>query len=104
MKTNGVIATVHLEGVKTVRYNMPSGDFDYLVFVPQSTLPEGPKFTKFQVNANGSITIEWTGTGTLETTPSLTPNATWTPITGATSPFTFTPQAGVPVLFGRIKQ
>jgi len=100
----GAITTVHLEGTKTVRYNMPTGDFDYLLFVPQTPVIEGPKFTKFQVNANGSITIEWTGTATLESTPALGPNPTWTAIQGATSPFTFTPQAGVPMLFARLKQ
>jgi hypothetical protein len=102
--STGAIETIHLEGTKTVRYHQPTGDFDYLLFVPQTTVPEGPKFTKFQVNANGSITVEWTGTATLETTPALTPNPTWTSITGATSPFTFTPQAGVPVLFARLRQ
>jgi hypothetical protein len=103
---SGAIATVTLGGKTTLRfqYDKQAGDFDYLAFVPSGTVVVKPNFTKFQVNANGSITIEWTGTGTLETTPSLTPNATWTPITGATSPFTFTPQAGVPILFGRIKQ
>lgn len=106
MKTNGVIATVHLGGVETVRYNMPSGDFDYLLFVPQNPIDNGgqPKFTKYQVNANGSITIEWTGGGTLQTTPALVPGTTWTDVPGATSPFTFTPQPGVRMLFARIKQ
>jgi hypothetical protein len=103
----GAIAEVTLGGKTTLRfqYDLSAGDVDYLAFVPIGTVePPKPTFTKFQVNANGSITIEWTGGGTLETTPALTPNPTWTPVTGATSPFTFTPQAGVPVLFGRLKQ
>jgi len=102
--STGAITTVTLGGKNTLRFQYAdgAGDFDYLAFVPAG--PVGPKFTKFQVNANGSITIEWTGTATLETTTDLTPNAVWTPVTGATSPFTFTPQAGTPKLFARLKQ
>ena len=100
----GAPATVTLGGKVTLRFQYANnaGDFDYLAFVPAG--PVGPKFTKFQVNANGSITLEWTGTATLETTPALIPNATWTPVNGATSPFTFQPQPGTPVLFGRLRQ
>ncbi|MDH7503065.1 MAG: hypothetical protein QHJ82_10210 [Verrucomicrobiota bacterium] len=61
------------------------------------------KFTKITVNANGTITVEWTGGGTLEATPSLDPGkVNWQPVPGATSPFTFTPTEKM--LFGRIKK
>lgn len=61
------------------------------------------KFTKITVNANGTITVEWTGGGTLEATPSLDPDkVNWQPVPGATSPFTFTPTEKM--LFGRIKK
>jgi hypothetical protein len=103
---NGAVATVTLGGKTTLRfqYALGAGDIDYLAFVPAGTPPPPvPKFTKFVVNANGSITIEWTGNATLEATPALVPNAIWTTVTGATSPYTFTPQAGTPMLFARLK-
>jgi hypothetical protein len=58
------------------------------------------KFTKVTRNANGTITLEWTGGGTLEASPSVT--GPWQAIAGATSPYTFTPTAVR--LFGRIRQ
>jgi hypothetical protein len=104
--STGAIAEVTLGGKTTLRwqFDQQAGDLDFIAFIPSGTTTPKPNFTKVQINANGSITVEWTGTATLETTTSLTPNATWTPINGATSPFTFTPQAGVPMLFGRLKQ
>lgn len=101
---NGAIATVTLSGKTTLRFQYAdgAGDIDYLAFVPAGTPP--PNFTKVQVNPNGSITVEWAGGGTLQTTPALVPNGTWTDVPGATSPFTFTPQAGVKMLFARIKR
>jgi hypothetical protein len=77
MKVNGQIATVALSGVKTVRYNMPSGDFDYLLFVPTST-PPPPVSATISRNANGTITITASEPGTLQSTTSLTPPVTWT--------------------------
>ena len=65
-------------------------------------LPPVPNFTKITRNANGSITVEWTGGGTLQATASLNPPVVWQDVTGATSPYTFSPTA--PMLFGRIKQ
>lgn len=34
---------------------------------------------------NGKIHIEWTGGGTLQSSPTLGPDAVWTDVTGATS-------------------
>jgi len=102
MKVNGAITTVHMAGVETVRFNQPSGDFDYLVFVPQNVGPEAPKFGTVTLNANGSITIQWTGTGTLQTATSVT--GPWTDVPGATSPFNYAPPAGEQMRFVRIKQ
>jgi hypothetical protein len=99
MKKDGAIATVHMGGVQTVRYNMPSGDFDYLVFVPQGD--EGPEITSVVRNANGSITIEWTGGGIVETASSVL--GPWSEVAGSTSPFTYTPPAGEQMKFVRIK-
>jgi hypothetical protein len=101
MKTNGVIAKINLGGVQTVRFNMPSGDFDYLVFVPQTSQPPAPEITDVRLNANGSVTVEWTGGGILETATTIT--GPWTEVTGATSPFTYTPTPADPIRFVRIK-
>jgi hypothetical protein len=103
---NGAPATVTLGGKTTLRFQYANnaGDFDYIAFVPATVGPPKPQFTKTTLNNNGSITVEWTGGGVLQTTPAIAPNGTWTDVTGATSPFTFTPQAGVPMLFGRVKQ
>ncbi|MCL4179941.1 MAG: hypothetical protein KJ072_19620, partial [Verrucomicrobia bacterium] len=60
-----------------------------------------PEITGISVNANGSITITWTGGGTLQAAPALT--GPWDNIVG-TSPYTFTPNPANPVLFGRIRR
>ena len=46
-------------------------------------------FTGIVRNANGSITLTWTGGGTLQTSPSI--NGPWTDAAGAVSPLTLTP-------------
>jgi hypothetical protein len=46
-------------------------------------------FTGIVRNANGSITLTWTGGGTLQTSPSI--NGPWTDVAGAVSPLTVTP-------------
>ena len=86
-----------LGGTKTFRYNDRNGDWDFMLFTPASQ--EAPEFTKIQKNADGTITLEWTGGGTLQASPDL---VNWQDVTGATSPYTFTPTA--PMLFGRIRQ
>ncbi|MBM3838130.1 MAG: hypothetical protein FJ398_09220 [Verrucomicrobia bacterium] len=47
------------------------------------------KFDRIVRNANGSLTITWSGGSTLQSTPALTSTA-WTPVAGATSPYTVT--------------
>jgi hypothetical protein len=59
-----------------------------------------PNFSGIKANANGSITITWTGGGTLQASPSVT--GPWQDVAGATSPYTFTPTTQM--LFGRLKQ
>jgi hypothetical protein len=102
--TDGNVAEVELQGVQTVRFNLGSGDFDYLLLVPTTSTPdpEQPRFTSVRTNANGSITVEWTGGGTLQVATSLTAPITWTPVPNQTSPYTFTPTATQRVLFARI--
>jgi len=52
-------------------------------------------------NADGTITISWTNGGTLQAATNIL--GPWQDVT-ATSPYTFTPEAGVPYMFGRIKK
>ncbi len=61
---------------------------------------ERPQFTRVVRNANGTITVEWTGGGTLEAATSV--SGPWNPVPNATSPYTFTPTE--PALFGRIRK
>jgi hypothetical protein len=98
---NGDMVTANMGGVETVRVNLDSGDFDYLLFIPATTPVERPQITKVQVNGDGTITIEWTGGGTLQATTDLV-NGPWQDVTDI-SPYTFTPDPGVPMMFGRIK-
>lgn len=101
---NGAIAVVSLGGQQTLRYNVTSGDMDYFLLIP-ATKTETPKITGIKTNANGSVTIEWTGGGTLQSATSLTPPIPWQDVPGApASPYTFTPTAGQGQMFGRIKK
>lgn len=52
-------------------------------------------------NADGSITVSWTGGGALEAATSVL--GPWQEVS-STSPYTFTPQAGVSAMFGRVKK
>lgn len=61
---------------------------------------EKPRITSIVANANGAITVEWTGGGTLQAVTSVL--GPWQDVVGATTPDTFTPEA--PVMFGRIRQ
>lgn len=97
---------VALEGVNTVRLTIGSGpmDFDYLAFVPVGdgvVTPPTPEFTSI-VAADGQITLEWKGGGTLEFTTSLD-GGTWTEVTGANSPHSEAIVAGQ-ARFYRIKR
>ncbi|HPW82464.1 MAG TPA: hypothetical protein PLK09_15635 [Verrucomicrobiota bacterium] len=66
----------------------------------ESPVVELPEITSVKANSDGTLTVTWTGGGTLQYTTSLTPPVSWTDATGATSPYTFTPPAST--LFGRI--
>jgi len=94
----GAIATVPMGGVQTVRVNLGSGDVDYLILVPSAG--EAPRFTGITRNANGSVTVSWTGGGTLQSAPSVT--GPWQDVPGATSPAVLTPTGGQ--IYGRIRQ
>jgi hypothetical protein len=99
LQVDGNNAVVEVTGgATTLRYSASNGDFDFLLLTPAPT--ERPEFTSIVLNPNGTITITWTGGGTLEAGPSI--SGPFAPVAGATSPFTFTPDPAVNTLFGRI--
>ncbi|MCP5528723.1 MAG: hypothetical protein H7A47_18180, partial [Verrucomicrobiales bacterium] len=73
-----------------------------LVFPATCQPPVAPQITSIVLNEDGSITITWDGDAVLEAAESIT--GPWQEVTGATSPYNFTPDAGVPVMFGRLRQ
>jgi hypothetical protein len=58
------------------------------------------QFTKIQVTADGKLTLEWSGGGTLQASPTVT--GPYADVAGAASPYTFTPTGDTG--FYRIKQ
>jgi hypothetical protein len=96
----GDAAVVSLGGNTTFQYEYVNGDFDYFILVPVGEIQLPPEFTSIKRNTDGSVTLEWTGGGTLEAATSV--QGPWQAVTGATSPYTFTPTA--PAMFGRIKK
>ena len=58
------------------------------------------EFTKIQVGADGKLTLEWTGGGTLQASPAVV--GPYTDVAGAASPYTFAPAGDAQ--FYRIKQ
>jgi hypothetical protein len=95
---SGNLVELALGGPKTLRYSVGSGDWDYMLFIPPVAVP--PKFTAWQLNADGTMTLTWEGGGTLQAAPTVL--GPWQDITGAASPFTFQPTEKM--LFGRIKR
>jgi len=71
--TNGVWQTVQMTGKQTVRFNMDSGDFDYFLFVPALPGVQPPMFAPPVFVSAGSLRLQWTGSGTLQETGSLSP-------------------------------
>ena len=96
--TTNTVAAITLSGTRTLRFDAGNGDFDFLLFAPATTVAVQPKFTSIKANADGSITVSWTGGGTLQAAPTV--KGPWQAVTGATSPYTFTPTSSM--LFGRI--
>jgi hypothetical protein len=84
-------AVLELGGKKTLRLTLPAGngDIDFIAFIPAPDA--APKFTSIVRNANGSLTLTWTGGGKLQSAASL--KGPWTDVAGAASPLTLTPNA-----------
>jgi hypothetical protein len=89
LTSGGAVASVPLSGVQTLRFTTDSGDYDFFALVPGA--PAGPQFSPPSLSGpGGSFTLQWTGTGTLQQTDSLTtPN--WQPAPIQTNPQTVTP-------------
>jgi len=66
----------------------------------QPTPVDRPEFTAITRNPDGTLTLTWTGGGTLQAAPTV--DGIWQDVIGATSPYTFTPTS--PTLFGRVRQ
>jgi hypothetical protein len=65
--------------------------------------PTAPlRFTGIQKNANGTLTVQWTGGGTLQSAPAVT--GPWQDVAGAASPYTLTPPVGETQRFLRLRQ
>jgi hypothetical protein len=64
--------------------------------------PPKPQLNLPVVYSNGTIVLSWTGEGTLQLAPTST--GPWSDVVGAASPFTWTPSAGTPQAFARIRK
>ncbi len=60
------------------------------------------RFTGIQKNANGTLTVHWTGGGTRQSAPAVT--GPRQDVTGAASPYTLTPLAAEAQRFLRLRQ
>jgi hypothetical protein len=87
LMNGGTMASVPLSGQQTIRFTLADGDYDFLAFVPSA--PAGPLFSPL-VLSGGSFTLQWTGTGTLQETTSLSPS-NWQPSANQANPQTVTP-------------
>jgi hypothetical protein len=87
------VVAVDLGGVTTLRVNMDYGDVDYLMLIPTTPSPQGPRIDSIVISG-GDVVIEWTGDAVVEKTTAFPPTggATWTEVTGA-SPLTI-PRTG----------
>jgi hypothetical protein len=99
-EADGTLTEVELGGKQTIRWNYNGGDAEFLLFIPASGGGDGPKINSIVKNTDGTLTITWTGGGTLQAAEAVT--GPWQDVAGATSPYTLTPTAAK--LFGRIKK
>jgi hypothetical protein len=95
--SSGAVAAIPMGGLQTVRFNLGSGDFDYLLFVPQAVVDGKPKFSKITISGS-NLVIEWSGGGTLVASDVVI--GPYTPVTGnPPSPATI-PISGAARFFG----
>jgi hypothetical protein len=98
--SDGSVAVVSLGGVQTVRFNLGSGDFDYLVFVPVGAPPSALTIDSVALQG-GNIVITWDETGaTLQSADAVT--GPWNNVAGATSPYSI-PASGTQKYFRLVR-
>ncbi len=78
----------------------PRAPINAIQLIAPTTVVPKPVITVTK-NTDGTITISWTNGGTLQAATNIL--GPWQDVT-STSPYTFTPEAGVPYMFGRIKK
>jgi hypothetical protein len=80
-------------GPVTLRVSARNGDFDWFALVPTTDEPpvDDVRIDNITITPGGQLQIEWTGDGTLQSSPDL-PATDWTDIT-STSPATLDPPA-----------
>jgi hypothetical protein len=74
-------------GPATVRYTINNGDHDFFMMVPAAEAAAG--FTGIVDNGDGTITLEWSNGGTLQSAADV--NGPYSDVTGATSGQPITP-------------
>jgi hypothetical protein len=112
---NGKMVTLALSGVETLRLWLPAsgtsatvagvsttlqngnGNWDFMLFTPAVSVVVPPSLSIATVKGQVVITFQ----GTLQSSPTLKP-ATWTAVTGATSPYTV--PTGAPTMYYRAEQ
>lgn len=86
---DGAPVELALGGSQTVRFTTANGDYDFILFVPAGEVSSELEFTSVVLNADGTITLEWIGGGTLQVAPTV--DGPWTDVPGAASGLTLTP-------------
>ncbi|MBX3734916.1 MAG: hypothetical protein KF791_20255 [Verrucomicrobiae bacterium] len=81
--STGQRIVVPMGGTQTVRFQMDSGDFDYMIFIPSAAPPPLPTIS-VTTDASGNVIITYTGT--LLGAPAI--NVNFAPVPGAGSPYT----------------
>jgi len=95
------IFTVKADGTKVLLNDSANGGYkSYRIGTPPDKVTEPPHITSITRNTDGSLTVVWTGGGTLQAAPAVT--GPWADVPGATSPYKVSPTQAA--LFGRIRQ
>ncbi len=93
------ILSVKADGTKVLLNDTAKGGYATYRIGTAPTKSAEAKFTGISRSATGSVVLTWTGSGTLQTSASVT--GPWTDVTGATSPYTLTSTAAAQ--FARIR-
>jgi hypothetical protein len=80
----GEFVSLDLSGPATLRYTPSSGDWDYMLFIPD--MGDRWDWFKFTNNGDGTMTLEWNGGGTIQAAISVL--GPWVDVPGVCSPFT----------------